>query len=256
MFSKTERLSPEVGKYNNITNLSENGQNITEKNHVPPKSVSPLSEGPSPVIRMKTKDHRRLLSTGSSRFSNEFRARQAQAIKDSGYSLEGYQKACEMEYKDIIARYDTKYKTAIEGHKKWVQNNRSHIEEMLQKPEYKEKIQNVIQDRPKDKGIRKMNQDQLRQDKDKQWKENRQKEKQSKKSKAENLTKPNHQSKTKPNLYSQKAKDNPKKIEPQNNTKSQIKNTFSKKNNKSAKPAVKPNVSNKKLPSVQKGISR
>jgi hypothetical protein len=79
-----------------------------ESNHMPPKSVSPLSEARGPAIRMDKADHRKLTSTGSSLDSMEFRERQKELINDNKFN-----EAFGMEAADVIDKFGAKYDDAI-----------------------------------------------------------------------------------------------------------------------------------------------
>ncbi|WP_046665558.1 hypothetical protein [Neorhizobium galegae] len=56
-----------------------------ESNHMPPKSVSPLGEHPSPSMQMDKEDHRNAMSTGSSLESQEWRKAQQELIEAGSY---------------------------------------------------------------------------------------------------------------------------------------------------------------------------
>jgi hypothetical protein len=86
------------GSYDGTKGVGARGM---ESNHIPPKSVSPLSPGKSPAIQMDKKDHRIANSTGSSDQARAWRLQQ-QALIDKGR----YRDAAAMDYKDArrIAR--------------------------------------------------------------------------------------------------------------------------------------------------------
>ncbi|WP_062590476.1 DUF4150 domain-containing protein [Rhizobium sp. Leaf311] len=56
-----------------------------ESNHMPPKSVSPLGELPSPSMQMDKIDHRKAMSTGSSFEAQEWRELQQELISEGRY---------------------------------------------------------------------------------------------------------------------------------------------------------------------------
>jgi hypothetical protein len=66
-----------------------------ESNHIPPKSVSPLSPGKSPAIQMDRLDHRDAMSTGSSNEAKNWRKVQQDLINQGKY-----RDAAAMDYKD------------------------------------------------------------------------------------------------------------------------------------------------------------
>ncbi|MCO6051747.1 DUF4150 domain-containing protein [Mesorhizobium sp. RP14(2022)] len=66
-----------------------------ESDHIPPKSVSPLSEGQSPAISKDKKDHRRAMSTGSSDEARDWRKEQQRLINAGRY-----RDAAAMDYHD------------------------------------------------------------------------------------------------------------------------------------------------------------
>lgn len=61
------------------------GDKDMESNHMPPKSVSPLGEYPSPSMQMDKEDHRKAMSTGSSLESQEWRKAQQELIEAGSY---------------------------------------------------------------------------------------------------------------------------------------------------------------------------
>ncbi|MGV1803778.1 DUF4150 domain-containing protein [Agrobacterium vitis] len=72
------------------------GDKNMESNHMPPKSVSPLGELPSPSMQMDKADHRDALSTGSSAEAKEWRKAQQELI-DAGQ----YRDALAMDIRDV-----------------------------------------------------------------------------------------------------------------------------------------------------------
>ncbi len=80
------------GSYTGTRGVGDQGM---ESDHIPPKSVSPLGEGPSPAIQKDYADHRDAMSTGSSREAKAWRAQQ-QALIDQGR----YRDATAMDYRD------------------------------------------------------------------------------------------------------------------------------------------------------------
>jgi len=61
------------------------GDKDMESNHMPPKSVSPLGEYPSPSMQMDKEDHRVAMSTGSSLEAQEWRKAQQELINSGRY---------------------------------------------------------------------------------------------------------------------------------------------------------------------------
>jgi hypothetical protein len=79
-----------------------------ESNHMPPKSVSPLSEARGPAIRMDPADHRKLKSTGAGNTSRHFRQDQEMLIAGGRFN-----EAFGMEAADVIGKFGSKYNDAI-----------------------------------------------------------------------------------------------------------------------------------------------
>lgn len=80
------------GSYDGTKGVGARGM---ESNHIPPKSVSPLSPGKSPAIQMDYPDHRIARSTGSGKRAEQWRARQQDLINQGKY-----RDAAAMDYKD------------------------------------------------------------------------------------------------------------------------------------------------------------
>ncbi len=80
------------GSYNGTKGVGDQGM---ESNHIPPKSVSPMGQGPSPSIQMDYPDHRIARSTGSGKRAEQWRAKQQDLINQGKY-----RDATAMDYKD------------------------------------------------------------------------------------------------------------------------------------------------------------
>ena len=80
-----------------------------EVNHMPADSVSPLSKGKGPGIRMDIADHYATRSWGSSKAAKQWRATQAALIKQ-GKFLD----ALKMDIEDVRSRNPVKYEKAIQ----------------------------------------------------------------------------------------------------------------------------------------------
>jgi hypothetical protein len=80
------------GSYDGTKGVGAKGM---ESNHIPPKSVSPLSPGKSPAIQMDYPDHRIARSTGSGKRAEQWRAQQQDLIRQGRY-----RDAAAMDYKD------------------------------------------------------------------------------------------------------------------------------------------------------------
>jgi len=88
------------GRY---SDLRPSGKDM-EVHHMPAKSVSPLSKGDGPAIRMEEADHKRTASWGPSNDAKDFRARQ-KALIDAGRMDD----AIQMDIDDIKAKFGDKY---------------------------------------------------------------------------------------------------------------------------------------------------
>lgn len=76
---------------------------------MPADSISPLSRGDGPAIRMETADHRRTASWGRSRAAQAYRAEQQRLINEGRF-----RDAIEMDVRDIRSKFGNKYDAAIE----------------------------------------------------------------------------------------------------------------------------------------------
>lgn len=79
-----------------------------EVHHMPADSVTPLSRGDGPAIRMETDDHRKTASCGSSREAKEYRALQKEHV-DNGR----FREALQMDIDDIKDKFGDKYNSEI-----------------------------------------------------------------------------------------------------------------------------------------------
>ncbi|HYP52824.1 MAG TPA: hypothetical protein VEQ42_04755, partial [Pyrinomonadaceae bacterium] len=79
-----------------------------EVHHMPADSISPLSRGDGPGIRMETADHRRTASWGRSKAAQAYRAEQKRLI-DQGR----FREAIDMDVRDIRSKFGDKYDSAI-----------------------------------------------------------------------------------------------------------------------------------------------
>lgn len=70
------------GSYSQLTGVGDDGMEV---DHIPPKSVSPLSEATSPSLQMDKLDHRRARSTGSSKKAKRWREEQQRLINAGRY---------------------------------------------------------------------------------------------------------------------------------------------------------------------------
>ncbi|SDW37084.1 hypothetical protein SAMN05421504_101408 [Amycolatopsis xylanica] len=81
----------------------------TERNHIPPKSVTGISKmGDGPAIEMDKLDHRETASWGPSKAAIDYRAKQLDLIKNGRC-----REAVQMDLDDIHAKFGTKYDAAI-----------------------------------------------------------------------------------------------------------------------------------------------
>ena len=75
---------------------------------MPADSVSPLSTGKGPGIRMDIEDHRQTSSWGTRKEAVEWRSRQADLIRRGKFK-----EAQQMDIDDVRARFGNKYDDAI-----------------------------------------------------------------------------------------------------------------------------------------------
>ncbi|SHM65320.1 hypothetical protein [Gracilibacillus kekensis] len=104
--SKTTRSKgkdvPSGGAYKDVPS------NGGEVHHMPANSVSPLSRGNGPGVRMETIDHRQTASWGNSREARAYRAQQKSLIEQGKFN-----EAQNMDIIDLRNKFGNKYNEGI-----------------------------------------------------------------------------------------------------------------------------------------------
>lgn len=88
---------------------------VYEVHHMPADSVTGISRGDGPAIRMETADHRKTASCGSSLDAKEYREKQKELV-DNGE----FKKALQMDIEDIRDKFGDKYDSEISEMEKYV----------------------------------------------------------------------------------------------------------------------------------------
>ena len=94
------------GSYAEVKKYS-NGE-THEVHHMPADSVSNIDREKGPAIKMEKADHRQTASYGNSKEAQEYRAAQKELIANGDF-----QKAFEMDIKDITSKFGDKYSAAL-----------------------------------------------------------------------------------------------------------------------------------------------
>lgn len=103
----------EGGSYREVKPHSDGS--IQEVHHMPADEASPLYFKDGPAIRMEKEDHRKTASWGSSLEARQYRAEQAEKIKNGDF-----RGAVQMDIDDIKEKFPDKYDKAIEQMMKYV----------------------------------------------------------------------------------------------------------------------------------------
>lgn len=94
------------GSYKDVHKVGEG--DLYEVHHMPADSISELSRGDGPAIKMDKEDHRETASCGTSREAREYRAKQKELIEQGKF-----REAVEMDINDIRDKFGDKYDNAI-----------------------------------------------------------------------------------------------------------------------------------------------
>ena len=94
------------GSYKDVHKVGEG--DLYEVHHMPADSISELSRGDGPAIKMNKEDHRETASCGTSREAREYRVMQKELIEQGKF-----REAVEMDINDIRDKFGDKYDNAI-----------------------------------------------------------------------------------------------------------------------------------------------
>lgn len=104
--NETDNPGKKGGRYLDVKQEGEGDK--YEVHHIPADAASNLERGDGPAIKMEKEDHRRTASCGNSREAREYRARQAELIRQGKF-----REAVQMDIDDIRDKFGDKYDDAI-----------------------------------------------------------------------------------------------------------------------------------------------
>ena len=109
--SDQEKIEKKGGSYKELRDEGHgwNHEPPEEVHHMPSDESSPLERNDGPAIAMEYEDHRETASCGNSRDAKEYRAKQAELIKEGKF-----EEAMQMDIDDIHEKFGDKYDEGIQ----------------------------------------------------------------------------------------------------------------------------------------------